>query len=168
MISTDYARTMARYNQWQNGSLYAAADTISDAARRENRGAFFGSIQGTLSHLMWGDRQWMSRFAGLEKPQGTGKDSSNLYSDWDDLKRTRQAFDQTIITWVDGLDPSVLYGNLTWYSGIAKSDVTKPLWVLVVHFFNHQTHHRGQVHAMLTAAGARPEDTDLMLMQGVG
>ena len=166
MISTQHARTMARYNQWQNRSLYAAADTISDAERRKDRGAFFGSIHGTLSHLLWGDRQWMSRFSpGIEKPAVSGKESPGLYPDWDELKRQRIAFDQTIIDWADRLDPAWMYGNLAWYSGASKRDVVKPQWFVLTHFFNHQTHHRGQVHAMLTAAGAKPEDTDLMLMK---
>ena len=68
MILSEYVRLMARYNSWQNGSLYRAADALSDAARREDRGAFFGSIHGTLSHILWGDRMWMNRFAGTERP----------------------------------------------------------------------------------------------------
>ncbi|MFM9938569.1 MAG: DinB family protein [Hyphomicrobiaceae bacterium] len=164
MISVEHVRTMARYNQWQNRSLYTAADALDDVARRQDRGAFFGSIHGTLSHLMWGDQQWMSRFAGHEKPQGSGKESPGLYPDWDDLKRRRAAYDDAIIAWTDKMDPAWPYGIIRWYSGIAKADLEKPAWFLLTHFFNHQTHHRGQVHAMLTQAGARPEDTDLMLM----
>ena len=164
MISTEHARTMARYNQWQNCSLYAAADTLSDTERDKQRGAFWGSIHGTLSHLMWGDLMWFSRFIGNEQRLGMGADSPGLFPDWDDLKRRRAAFDQELIDWADRLDPSWLYGNLVWYSGIAKAKREKPQWLLLTHFFNHQTHHRGQVHAMLTMAGAKPDDTDLMLM----
>lgn len=164
MIGVGHVRLMARYNEWQNASLYNAADTLSDEARRQDRGAFFGSIHGTLSHLMWGDQQWMSRFSDVPKPPALIKTSPGNYPDWDDLKRRRVAFDRTIIDWAATMDPSWLYGDLTWYSGLAKADVTKPRWFLVTHFFNHQTHHRGQAHAMLTAAGANPEDTDLMLM----
>lgn len=166
MISADQVRTMARYNAWQNGSLYSAADTLSDDARKLDRGAFFGSIHGTLSHLMWGDQQWMSRFApGLvSKPPALVRESPGNYPDWIDLKARRTVCDRTIITFAETVDAAWLAGDLTWYSGISKADVTRPLWFLVTHFFNHQTHHRGQVHAMLTAAGAKPEDTDLMLM----
>lgn len=164
MISVEHARTMARYNQWQNQSLYGAADTISDEARRLDRGAFFGSIHGTLSHLLWGDMQWMSRFAGLEKPAVTGAESPGMVQAWDDLKRRRVAYDHVIIDWTAKLDPSWLYGNIKWYSGAAKRDMERPAWFLLTHMFNHQTHHRGQVHAMLTQAGAKPDDTDLMLM----
>ncbi len=165
MISTEHAQTMARYNQWQNRSLYVAAETIGDAERRKDRGAFFGSIHGTLSHLLWGDRMWFSRFIGHEIREGIGKDSPGLFPDWEDLKAKRVAFDQSLIDWTDKLDASWLYGNLTWYSGISKQERVKPQWFLLTHFFNHQAHHRGQVHAMLTAAGAKPDDTDLMLMK---
>ncbi len=167
MIGVDYARGMARYNAWQNRSLYEAADGLTDADRKVDRGAFFGSIHGTLSHLMWADQQWMSRFlpGGVDKPPVLVRESPGNYPDWDDLKARRTHFDARIIDWADHLAPDWLAGDMTWYSGLAKADVTNPKWFIVTHFFNHQTHHRGQVHAMLTAAGAKPDDTDLMLME---
>ena len=164
MISTEHARTMARYNGWQNRSLYGAAETISDEERRKERGAFFGSIHGTLSHLLWGDRMWMSRFVGHEKREASIADSPRLFTDWGQLKALRGEFDASLIDWADRLDASWLYGDLVWYSGATKQERRAPQWFLLTHFFNHQTHHRGQVHAMLTQAGARPEDTDLMLL----
>lgn len=164
MISVEHVRTMARYNAWQNQSLYAAAEGIGDGERRKERGAFFGSIHGTLSHLLWADRMWHSRFVGEERREAMVGESPALFADWEHLKRERAAFDAALIAWADGLDPAWLYGNLVWFSGIAQQKREKPLWFLLTHFFNHQTHHRGQVHAMLTAAGAKPEATDLMLM----
>lgn len=164
MISTDHARLMARYNEWQNRSLYAAADTLSDEARRLDRGAFFGSIFDTLNHLLWGDQIWMHRFAGTEKPEAGARRSLTRIDHWETLKAARESFDRTIIGWTDNLDPDWLKGDLTWHSGAAGRELTRPTWQLVTHLFNHQTHHRGQVHAMLTAAGVRPEDTDLMLL----
>ncbi len=164
MISVDHVRLMARYNAWQNRSLYRAAGELSDAARRENRGAFFGSIHGTLSHLLWGDCIWLYRFANWEKPAGGIKDSSSHFSDWIHLVAKRKAMDEAIISWADRLQPDWLTGDLTWFSGAQGRDVSKAKWLLITHFFNHQTHHRGQVHAMLTAAGAKPDDTDLPFM----
>ena len=161
MIDPAYVRRMARYNRWQNGNLYGAADTLSDDARRRESGAFFGSIHKTLSHLLWADRIWMSRFSDVPKPQGGIPESVSLYPDWDGLKRERVAFDETMIGWADKVDVSYLQGDLTWYSGAQKREVTKPRWVLLTHLFNHQTHHRGQVHCMLTQAGAKPHATDL-------
>ena len=165
MIGVDYVRAMARYNEWQNRSLYGAADALSDEERRKDRGAFFGSIHGTLSHLLWADEQWMSRFSDVPKPPGEGKDSPRYCDDWSELKQRRTALDAKIQAWADGMDPKGVDGDLTWYSGLAKANRSKARWILFAHFFNHQTHHRGQVHAMLTAAGAKPDDTDLMIMK---
>ncbi len=161
MISLAHVRTMARYNRWQNNSLYRAADGLTDAARREDRGAFFASIHGTFCHLLWGDSIWMHRFAGTSKPEGGIRESPRLVAGWVELHQRRDAMDATILAWAAGLDPAWLEGDLSWFSGALGKEMTKPRWFLLTHFFNHQTHHRGQVHAMLTAAGARPEDTDL-------
>ena len=165
MISVEFARTMARYNEWQNRSLYGAADRLDEAARRLDRGAFFRSIHGTLSHLYWGDNMWMSRFTSVPKPGVSIPGSATFVDDWEALKAARTQFDQRIIAWADGLDALALQGELRWFSGARQQDVTQPRWLAVTHFFNHQTHHRGQVHAMLTAAGAHPEDTDFIMMR---
>ena len=71
MITPAHAQTLAHYNRWQNGSLYTAAGTLSDADRKRDRGAFFGSIHGTLSHLMCADMLWLHRLTGAT-PQPTG------------------------------------------------------------------------------------------------
>ncbi|MBX3553013.1 MAG: DinB family protein [Pseudolabrys sp.] len=164
MIDAAYVQRMSRYNRWQNENLYGVADRLSDHERRRDRGAFFGSIHQTLNHLLWGDRQWMSRFAGWPKPSIGIRESVSLYPDWNDLKRERTAADAAIIAWADGFDPDWTKGDLTWFSGGLNREVTRPRWQLVTHFFNHQTHHRGQVHAMLTQAGGKPHDTDLFVM----
>jgi uncharacterized damage-inducible protein DinB len=161
MIDAAYVQRMARYNRWQNENLYGAADALSDAERQRTRGAFFGSIHATLNHLLWGDRIWMSRLAGTPRPEGGIPQSVSLYADWNDLKRERAAFDTVIIDWADQLEDASLAGELTWFSGAIKAEVRKPKWLLVTHMFNHQTHHRGQVHCMLTQAGSKPGDTDL-------
>jgi uncharacterized damage-inducible protein DinB len=164
MITPDYARTMARYNRWQNRNLYSAAATLSDEARRAGRGAFFGSIQGTLSHLLWGDTMWMSRFDGWTRPEVGIPDSAGWVADWDDLVARRAEADDRMLDWAGRLTEADLAGPLRWYSGATGREVEKPRALCVVHMFNHQTHHRGQVHAMLTQAGARPGDTDLPFM----
>ena len=165
MITPEYLRTMAAYNRWQNESVYAAADTLGDEERRRDRGAFFGSIHGTLNHLLWGDQMWLSRFAGTPAPRaGSIPESPGQIADWEDLKRERVSFDGLIEQWAENIDPAWLNGDLTWFSVAAKREISAPKKLLVTHMFNHQTHHRGQVHAMLTSAGARPDDTDLMLL----
>ena len=163
MISTDYVSTMARYNAWQNRSLYREADRLEDAQRRENRGAFFGSLHATLAHVLWGDMMWMSRFDGWEKPP-LGPAEGERWLDWEGLKAARLAADARIAQWAVRLTPESLAGDLTWYSGITRREQTKPRWQLIAHMFNHQTHHRGQAHALLTGFGLRPDPTDLGFM----
>jgi uncharacterized damage-inducible protein DinB len=165
MIDRAYVQRMARYNRWQNENLYGVADRLSAEERRRARGAFFGSIENTLNHLLWGDQIWMSRFAGTAKPKGGIAESVSLYGDWEMLKSARADFDRTIIDWADTVQPEWLAGDLTYFSGAMGREVTAPRWVLVTHLFNHQTHHRGQVHCMLTQAGGRPSDTDLPFLQ---
>lgn len=164
MIVHTFAQNMARYNRWQNASLYAAADALSDAERRSDRGAFFQSIHGTLNHLLWADAMWMSRLAGGPRPDVALRDSSAYRPDWTRLKEERAQADERLIAWADGLDAAALGGDLSWFSAALGTMIVKPRALVVVHVFNHQTHHRGQAHAMLTAAGARPEDTDLIFM----
>jgi uncharacterized damage-inducible protein DinB len=165
MIGTGYVQRMARYNRWQNESLYSAADRLPEEARRQECGAFFGSIHGTLNHLLWADELWMSRFCGTPRPPGGLPESTSVRASWDELKRDRGAFDDRIIEWADALAEADLAGDLTYYSGAAKREVTASKWLIFTHFFNHQTHHRGQVHCMLTQAGVRPGDTDLPFMK---
>ena len=164
MITPDYCVMMARYNRWQNRGLLAAAETLDAAARRKVRGAFWGSIAGTLSHLLWGDLVWMSRFDGGPRPDGGLSDSGDAFDIWEDWRRERQATDARIVGWAGRISQAELQGDLFWHSGAAGRAVSRPMGVCVTHFFNHQTHHRGQAHALLTMAGARPDATDLFLM----
>ena len=162
MITPGYVRVMAEYNRWQNENLYGAADGLDDTARKAPRGAFFGSIHATLNHLLWADQTWMSRLTGTPKSRVPGiPESVGLHETWDELKRERAAFDSVIVAWAERLDPAWLEGDLVWFSGVLGRELSKPRWLLVTHLFNHQTHHRGQVHCMLTQAGARPGSTDL-------
>jgi uncharacterized damage-inducible protein DinB len=165
MIGPDYATTMAAYNRWQNEQLLSAADGLDEGARRLERGAFFGSIHATLNHILWGDQIWLHRLASRPAPKaGSIADSLAQYATWDDYKAARRAFDQVLVDWASTLDPAALDGELQWFSGSVGRVVSKPRWLLVTHMFNHQTHHRGQVHAMLTAAGAKLGATDLAFM----
>lgn len=164
MITPEYCRVMARYNRWQNGSLYAAAEALDGAARQADRGAHFGSIEATLNHLLWADHVWMSRLDGWTKPQVGIPGSVSFTADWEELRSKRRITDARITRWAEALAPGDLDGPLVWNSGALGRDVQKPLALCVMHLFNHQTHHRGQVHAMLTAAGAKPDDTDLFMV----
>lgn len=164
MITPAYVRTMARYNAEMNRRLYDAAAKLTDEQRMANHGAFWGSVHGTLAHLLWGDFQWMSRFSDWPKPTVPIKQSATMFGDFAALRAKREKSDADLIAWADDVDDAWLAGDLTWYSGAAQREMHRPRGFLVAHFFNHQTHHRGQVHALLTAQGLETGDTDLMLI----
>jgi uncharacterized damage-inducible protein DinB len=159
MIDAEYCQTMAAYNGWMNRQLYDAAAKIDDAGRKADRGAFFRSIHSTLNHLLWGDRLWLGRFNGRSYPVGAiGVD---LHESFDALHEARRFMDGEIAAWAAQVDAAQLAGPLTWYSGVAKRELTRPRWLCVVQMFNHQTHHRGQVTTLLKQAGIDPGVTDL-------
>ena len=164
MISADYCRTFARYNHWQNTSLVISADGLSQSLRWQDRGAFFGSIAATLNHLYWSDALMLERLKGNPRPQDQITHSLSSPSDWSTFKTLRKKRDRQISLWAASLSDQSLTGVLRWdpLDGSDRVEMAMPL--AVVQFFNHQTHHRGQIHAMLTAAGARPQATDIALM----
>jgi uncharacterized damage-inducible protein DinB len=164
MITPAYVRTMAAYNAEMNRRLYEAAGRLPDAERRRDCAAFWHSIHGTLVHILWGDGQWMSRFDGWQRPATPIKESDHFIDDWVELCAAREKADAGISRWAQQVDEAWLNADLTWFSGAANREVSAPHQLLVTHFFNHQTHHRGQVHAMLTAAGQETGDTDLFLL----
>jgi len=159
-----FVRTMAAYNAEMNRRIYAAAGRLSDTERRRPRGAFWGSIHGTLCHLLWGDQMWMSRFDGWPKPTVIQKDSAGLVGDFAELQGLRVEADAKISAWAGGVDEAWLGQDMVWFSQSAQKELRQPRGLLVTHFFNHQTHHRGQAHAMITAAGEQTGDTDLFLV----
>jgi uncharacterized damage-inducible protein DinB len=168
MVTPEWCRMMAAYNAEMNRRFYAAAARLPDTARREPRGAFFGSLHGTLNHLLWGDMQWMSRFDGGEKPPVGLKGSAAMEPDFAAMAARRVALDARIAAWAGRISPDWLASQMSWFSGAANRDVTRPAAIVVTHFFNHQTHHRGQAHALLTAAGEDTGDTDLFLVLDPG
>jgi uncharacterized damage-inducible protein DinB len=162
LFTGNYAELMAEYNRWMNGKIYAACADLPDAERRKDRGAYFKSITGTLNHILWGDRMWYARFTGGEMPSGRGGDE--LYSFFGDLRAARAAMDEELLRWARSLTPAWLEEPLTWSSRLYAFTQTQPRWVLVVQLFNHQTHHRGQVHAMLTSMGVDVGPTDVPVL----
>ena len=161
MITPEYIRCMAAYNAEMNRRLYTAAGSLSDDERRRDRGAFFGSIHRTFNHLLWGDQMWLSRFGAGPKSSVPGAESTTMVPDFGDLTQRRVEMDSRLVNWANGVSEAWLQDDLTWHSGVSQREMTKPRTLLVMHLFNHQTHHRGQAHAMLTAAGQDTGDTDL-------
>jgi uncharacterized damage-inducible protein DinB len=160
MISADYARTMARYNRWMNEKLYASAAQLDDATRKADLGAFFKSIHGTLNHLLLADRLWMGRFVGV--PFAAKTLDEELYADFDELRRQRTMTDDAVDAYVAGLTDTALGGTLSYTSLVNPAPRSIPLALAVTHFFNHQTHHRGQLTTLLMQRGVDPGVTDLM------
>ena len=164
LVNPVFVRTMAAYNAEMNRRTYAAARRLPESQRLLARGAFWGSIHGTLCHLLWGDQMWMSRFDGWPKPTTIQKDSASLVADFDELERARVAADARISSWAQGVGEEWLAAEQVWFSASVNRELRQPRGLLVTHFFNHQTHHRGQLHAMITACGERTGDTDLFLV----
>jgi len=164
LMNAGYVQMMARYNAEMNCRTFAAAERLSDEDRREQRGAFWESIHGTLCHLLWGDQMWMSRFDGWAKPSVALKDSSHLIWSFDELREVRSKTDAGISQWAARVSDDWLQEHQSWFSVSVGREMRSPRVILVAHFFNHQTHHRGQAHAMITAAGEGTGDTDLFLL----
>jgi uncharacterized damage-inducible protein DinB len=164
MVTPAWVRMMAEYNAAMNRDLYDAAAALDDTERKRERGAFWGSIHATFSHLLWADTMWMSRIAGWDRPAVGLKQSGKLEDDFATLSRRRAETDAGLSAWAAGVAAAWLEGEISWFSGAIQRDVTRPRALIVTHLFNHQTHHRGQVHALLTQCGQRTGDTDLFIL----
>lgn len=160
MISLTYTRTMQFYNRWMNDRIYDCCGKLSDEERKRDLGAFFKSIHGTLNHLLLGDRIWLGRFTG--KPFAVKSLDQELYSDFAQLRSERRATDDAISDWSVSLSEADLAGDLSYLSVVNPAPRRIPLWVGVTHFFNHQTHHRGQLTTLLVQSGIDPGVTDLI------
>lgn len=150
----------ADYNRWANISVYDACAELSDAEYRADQGAFFGSAHRTLNHLLCADRIWLKRVTGSgEAP--TALDTI-LHEDFQALREARIAEDQRIINWIDTLDDDQIAASFT-YSPISNPEpITQPIGPVLAHVFNHQTHHRGQLHTILTSLGKPSLTLDLI------
>jgi len=163
MSDVENYRLLARYNQWINQRLYACCAQLPDADRKRDLRAFFKSIHGTLNHNLLGDKVWLGRFVGA--PFKVESLSQELYADFDALRAERAALDERILAWTARLTPDWLAADFTYRRGNGAT-ISAPGWVLASHFFNHQTHHRGQLTTLLTQLGVDPGDTDLLFVPG--
>lgn len=174
----DNYRFLARYNRWINGRLYEACDALTDEARKQDRGAFFGSLHRTLNHLVLADQVWLKRFARCGADNGTPFPSLSaevldmpeaytldmvLFEDWPGLKGKRAQLDAAIEQWA--ADMPETYPQLSMrYSNSKGVQREHAAWMAITHFFNHQTHHRGQATTLLTQAGGAVGVTDLIAL----
>ena len=172
MNAIDHYQTMARYNRLMNEKLYAVASEVSDEERKRDLGAFFRSVHGTLNHLLLADRAWLGRlthdravFESLDAEGRpitlTGALDQELYADFATLRRERARTDAAIGAFAERLTPERLAAPFTYRTRTGER-CEHPLWWAVSHFFNHQTHHRGQVTTLLFQLGHDPGVTDLI------
>lgn len=163
LISRRY-RDFAAYNSWANRRLYAAAAELSEAQYRADRGAFFGSVHGTLNHILVGDRMWMRRITGAG--DAPARLDAILFDTLPELTLARVAEDERILTYIEGLDAQALATDLH-YANFAGARFVQPLATVLDHVFNHQTHHRGQVHCLISGhlGNAAAPSLDLIAFQ---
>lgn len=161
----EQAKDMAACNQWMNTHLYAICGELSDAERRKDRGAFFKSIHGTLNHLLLADLIWLGRFRGA--PIHVNGLDQELHHDFSDLKQAREHTDEEILQWVGSLTDDILRGPLHYTSIVNPKPRKYEFWLALAHFFNHQTHHRGQLTTLLNQSGKDCGVTDLIWLPQV-
>ena len=159
----EHFKELARYNRWSNGRLYEAAASLDDSQYRADRGAFFRSLHGTLNHLLATDRIWMQRITG----QGEAPDRLDaiLFDDRTALRHARETEDRRIIDYVEGMAETGLAKTISYRRVTTPEPQEAVLASVLGHLFNHQTHHRGQAHAILTGLVGRAPELDLLFYQ---
>ena len=162
MNCQQYAIIMANYNQWMNQRLYQLVATLSDEQRKEERGAFFGSIHHTLNHLLLADQAWLQRFQGQPVTMKSPRDI--VHDDFALLQQARQEMDEQILAWAQALATRYDNEQLRFYSVTYQKEIVMPLFAAVMQFFNHQTHHRGQITTLLSQMNLDIGVTDLPVM----
>ena len=163
MTPLAHYRMFGHYNNWANQRLFESVAQLSDVQYRADRGAFFKSVHGTLNHLLVTDRIWMQRFTGT----GDAPDRLDaiLFEAFDELRLAREAEDRRIVEFVDGLNEARLAGTIRYRRVSSPEEFEQPLAPALAHWFNHQTHHRGQVHALLTGLVGKAPELDLLYYQ---
>ena len=156
-------RMFSHYNAWANGRLYEAAARLSPEQYRTDRGAFFKSVHGTLNHLLVTDRIWMQRFTGVG--DAPGRLDAILFETFDELRAAREVEDRRIVDFVDSLDDARIAGTIKYRRVSSPEEFEQQLAPALAHWFNHQTHHRGQVHALLTGLVGEAPELDLLFFQ---
>ncbi|EKF20319.1 DinB family protein [Nitratireductor pacificus] len=154
---------MAAYNLWANGRVYDAAAALGQDALNRDVGAYFRSMMGTLNHLLVADRIWMKRFTG--EGEAPSRLDAVLHTALPALRIAREAEDRRIIGWIASLDEEALAGRFSYVTVTDMRTVSQHLTPALSHLFNHQTHHRGQAHTILSLLGEEAPPLDLIYFQ---
>ena len=152
--------SMARFNAWANERLYDSVAELPEAVYREARGAFFGSVHHTLNHILVVDRLWTGRIEGRNR--GVRALDQILYEDLESLRAARREEDRRLIALVDGLTEERLEAPVRYTRIIGEGEEEVRCGHILITLYNHQTHHRGQVHALLTQTGIVPPPLDIV------
>jgi uncharacterized damage-inducible protein DinB len=158
MITSHYCVVMATYNSWMNEKMYALCERLTDVDRKRDLGAYFRSIHSTLNHILACDLMFLASFtddAAFVECEG------DLHDNFTELWQERERVDSQTLEWAKAVSPEWLTAPSTYthYEDGAARTVTQAFWV--VHMFNHQTHHRGQITTLLTQLGHDIGSTDL-------
>lgn len=156
-------RMFAAYNRWANRLVYDAAATLGEDELNRDTGAFFGSLIATLNHILVADRIWMRRFTG--EGAAPAELDAILHPDLASLRAAREAEDVRIIDWLDSLSEKAIAGRFTYITVTDMRTISQRLSPALAHVFNHQTHHRGQAHTILTMLGKPSLRLDLIYFQ---
>jgi len=159
-MMVEHLRRMARYNRWANERLYAACRDLPEAEYRKPRQAFFGSLHGTLNHILVGDRLWLARIEGAPPPALRLDDQP--CASLDELDVARSAEDARMIGLVDGYREDEIGRTVRYRTVTRPGEFSTPLHLCWLHLFNHQTHHRGQAHDQLSQTTVPPPPLDLI------
>jgi uncharacterized damage-inducible protein DinB len=163
MTPAAHYRMFGHYNAWANSRLYAAAARLSNEQYRADRGAFFKSVHGSLNHLLVTDRIWMQRFTG--EGEAPNRLDAILFETLDELRVARETEDRRIVDFVERLDEARIAGTIKYRRVSSPEQFEQQLAPALAHWFNHQTHHRGQIHALLTGLGGTAPELDLLFFQ---
>jgi len=161
----DHFRMFASYNHWANGRIYEAAGAVSEAERNRDRGAFFRSLHGTLNHILVADRVWMDRLEG--KPNEFMKSyklDTVTHPVWAELCAARADMDSRIIGYLEGLTEATFHAPIAYEDSSGGKHSNSPLEILP-HFFNHETHHRGQAHDLVHQITSNAPSLDMIIFQ---
>jgi uncharacterized damage-inducible protein DinB len=163
MTLTAHYRMFGQYNAWANSRLDDAAARLTAEQYRADRGAFFKSVHGTLNHLLATDRIWMQRFTG--EGDAPNRLDAILFETFGELRAAREVEDRRIVDFVEGLDEELITGTIKYRRVSSREEFEQQLAPALAHWFNHQTHHRGHVHALLTGLVGQAPELDLLFFQ---